>query len=54
MKCNKHSKYKAKMRPRVDCLPCWEMYLETVRDLEDYVLSKIVELEDEAANEYKN
>lgn len=54
MKCKKHSKYKAKMRPRVDCLPCWEMYLEKMLELEDYILSKIKELKDEAEEEATN
>jgi hypothetical protein len=26
VKCKKHPKYKAKQKPRVDCLGCWEAY----------------------------
>lgn len=26
IKCKDHPRYKAKMKPRVDCAYCWEMY----------------------------
>lgn len=28
MRCKKHRRYKAKLRPRCGCLICWIMYIE--------------------------
>ena len=34
MRCKKHKRYKAKLRPRCSCLECWMMYIESHLDLE--------------------
>jgi len=34
MKCKKHKRYKAKLRPRCSCLDCWMMYIESNLSLE--------------------
>ena len=33
MRCKKHKRYKAKLRPRCSCLECWMMYIESHLDM---------------------
>jgi len=35
MRCNKHKRYKAKLRPRCDCIECWEIFLEDTATYND-------------------
>ena len=35
MRCNKHKRYKAKLRPRCDCVDCWQMFLEETATYND-------------------
>ncbi len=48
MNCEKHPKYKAILKPRVDCRACWILYLETVMELHSFVMKKIGSLAEEA------
>ena len=34
MRCKKHKRYKAKLRPRCSCLECWMMYIESHLNME--------------------
>lgn len=34
MRCKKHKRYKAKLRPRCNCLDCWKMYIESHLNLD--------------------
>ena len=34
MRCRSHRRYKAKLKPRIDCLNCWIMYLDKNPSLE--------------------
>ena len=39
MRCKAHKRYKAKLRPRCDCVECWQMFLENTADYNDVCLS---------------
>jgi hypothetical protein len=42
--CEKHPRYKAKRKPRVGCLVCWEIYRQThpLFNMKKYI-KKIIE-----------
>lgn len=35
MRCKQHKRYKAKLRPRIDCVGCWEVYLSQTATYHD-------------------
>ena len=39
MRCKKHKRYKAQLKPQGDCWDCWKIYLEKCSDI------NIVEME---------
>ena len=35
MRCKQHRRYKAKLRPRIDCVDCWKIYLSQTATYDD-------------------
>ena len=35
MRCRQHRRYKAKLRPRIDCVDCWRIYLSQTATYND-------------------
>jgi len=35
MRCTQHKRYKAKLRPRIDCVVCWRIYLSQTATYQD-------------------